>query len=107
MDDLAAGECFYRDREGQPLDLMEWARLYENHDYRCVSETEHQGVLVRTSWEGLDAGVIGAGSMFHTGVRRDGRWTPVWAAPYPCTLIEAEAAHELIAAQVRQDRSTY
>ncbi|MFC4498484.1 MULTISPECIES: hypothetical protein [Streptomyces] len=98
----ATGRISHRDKEGQPLELLEWAALYEDHAYRLVAETEFDDVLVRTMWEGIDAGVVGAGDMFHTGVRRAGRWSDAWAGHHPCTLIEAEAAHELVVAKVRE-----
>ncbi|MFF1693083.1 hypothetical protein ACFVXC_05575 [Streptomyces sp. NPDC058257] len=89
-------------KEGRPLGLMEWARLYEDDEYRTVAETEVDGVLVRTMWEGHDVEVMWAGCMFHTGVRRDGRWQDAWEGHHPCTVIEAEAAHELVVAKLRQ-----
>ncbi|MFH9731829.1 hypothetical protein [Streptomyces sp. NPDC017260] len=101
MPEPAASRISHRDKQGQPLELMEWARLYEDIDYRLVAEAEVDDVLVRTMWEGIDAGVVGAGDMFHTGVRRAGCWETVWEGHYPCTVIEAEAAHELVVAAER------
>lgn len=91
----------HRDKDGQPLELLEWAKLYNDFQYRLVADTQLDDVLVRTMWEGLDAGGLGAGNMFHTGVRRGNHWEDVWAGEYPCTLIEAQAAHELVTAKIR------
>jgi hypothetical protein len=89
----------HRDKEGRPLELLEWARLYEDFEYRNVADTQLGDVLVRTMWEGLDDGVRVA-CMFHTGVRRNGAWQMVWEGFWPCTAIEAEAAHELVVADI-------
>lgn len=94
---------YYRDKEGRALELMEWARLYEDDDYRLVADTQLDGgVIVRTMWEGLDAKVVGAGDMFHTGVCQNDCWETVWAGNHPCTVAEAKAAHELFVAKVRE-----
>lgn len=102
MSEPAEDRISYRDKEGQPLELMEWAQLFEDDKYRLVAETEVGSTLVCTMWEGIDAGVVGGGAMFHTGVRRNGHWRTAWAGHHPCTLIEAEAAHELVATKLRE-----
>lgn len=43
------------DRQGAPLELMEWARLFEDAQYKRVAETTLQdGKYVSTVWLGLD-----------------------------------------------------
>lgn len=106
MSEPAESRISHRDKKGQPLELLEWARLYEDFDYRLVAETQVGDQLVRTMWEGIDAGVVGAGDMFHTGVRRDDKWRTAWSEQHPCTVIEAEAAHELVVAKIREQAST-
>lgn len=96
-----AGRIHHRDKEGQLLELLAWAELYDDLDYRLVAETQLDDVLVRTMWEGLDDGVQVA-SMWHTGIRRNERWETVWKGFWPCTQIEAEAAHELVVARLRE-----
>ncbi len=49
------------DRQGNPLDTLAWAELYENHNYRQVALTTvttpaGQEVKVSTVWMGLDQG---------------------------------------------------
>jgi hypothetical protein len=45
--------CF--DRQGQPMELMEWARAMENQEYKRVAETTlPDGKWVSTVWLGLD-----------------------------------------------------
>ncbi|MFF8283305.1 hypothetical protein ACF06W_11350 [Streptomyces albus] len=103
MSESAAGRISHRDKDGNLLELLEWGRLYEDYDYRRIAETNLEGdVLVRTMWEGLDAGIHGGGCMFHTGLRQNGQWQCVWEGQYPCTVAEAEAAHESVVASVRE-----
>ncbi|AZM47840.1 hypothetical protein DMB38_20445 [Streptomyces sp. WAC 06738] len=106
MTEPPAGRISHRDKEGRPLELLEWAQLYEDFDYRLVAETRVGDQLVRTMWEGIDAGVVGAGDLFHTGYQSNetGNWRDAWAGHHPCTLIEAEAAHELVVAKVREHK---
>lgn len=101
MHEQTTDRICHRDKEGRPLAVMEWAVLFADIEYRLVAETEVDDLLVRTMWEGIDSGVVGAGSMFHTGVCRNNRWRDEWAGHHPCTVIEAEAAHELVVAQLR------
>lgn len=51
MNDL--GTMFY-DRDGLPLDLMVWARKFEDWEYKRVAFDEADGVEVSTVWLGLD-----------------------------------------------------
>lgn len=45
----------YYDRNGEPIDMMTWARsFFENDDAKRVALTEHDGVSVSTVWLGLD-----------------------------------------------------
>ncbi len=51
----------YYDRKGQPLDLMEWARLHEDRDYMIVAQHWIRGWMVSTVWLGLNHNWIGSG----------------------------------------------
>lgn len=42
------------DKGGRPLDLMEWARLFEDHAYRRVAEDQIGEVRISTVWLGLN-----------------------------------------------------
>lgn len=45
----------YYDRQGKPMDLMEWARRFEDMTYKRVARTEIPGVgTVSTVWLGSD-----------------------------------------------------
>lgn len=45
----------YFDRSGYPLELLEWAKLVENKEYKIVlQETLPNGKWVSTVWLGLD-----------------------------------------------------
>jgi hypothetical protein len=43
------------DRNGKPLELMEWAKLMENTEYKIVAQNQlANGKFVSTVWLGLD-----------------------------------------------------
>ena len=44
----------YYDRKGQPIDMMTWARSFENHEARVVGQHWVRGWMVSTVWLGLD-----------------------------------------------------
>lgn len=44
----------YYDRQGQPIDMMTWARMFEDEAVKLVARTEVGEVLVSTVWIGLD-----------------------------------------------------
>ena len=59
----------YYDKQGKPLELMEWAQLFEDNAYRRIAETTlPNGTWVSTVWLGLDHNFSGVGSpiMFET-----------------------------------------
>lgn len=43
----------YRDRNGDPMSLREWATGIENPNYRFVAQDEVNGVKVITVWHGM------------------------------------------------------
>lgn len=45
----------YWDKQNQPIEnVLTWARLFEDHEYRRIAFDEHDGVVVSTIWQGLD-----------------------------------------------------
>lgn len=57
-----AGRFF--DRDGRPLELLEWAQLFEDDEYRKVAYTEvADGVAVSTIWVGMGGSL---GRLFET-----------------------------------------
>ena len=44
----------YYDKQGKKLTLMEWATLFDDHDYRVIALTKGCGRTVFTVWIGLD-----------------------------------------------------
>lgn len=42
------------DKNGEPISLTEWARLFEDRDYQRVRSTMLAGIHVSTVWLGLD-----------------------------------------------------
>lgn len=55
------------DREGQPLELLDWARLYEDVEYRQVALDEAGKYSVSTVWQGFNHRLEG-GNYFETAV---------------------------------------
>lgn len=67
----SAGMVRYRDREGDPLTLGQWAMLTEGNAYRWVGSTtlEPSGIWVATIWRGMvDAFNTDTGVLFETTV---------------------------------------
>lgn len=44
----------YFDKDGSPLGLWEWARKFEDVEYRRVGLDEREGIEVSTVWLGLN-----------------------------------------------------
>lgn len=57
----------YFDRQGNPLRMMQWAKLVEDHNYKRVAQTDlPSGHIVSTLWLGLDHGHHGKRLIFET-----------------------------------------
>ncbi|WP_329271857.1 hypothetical protein [Streptomyces sp. NBC_01451] len=89
------------DREGKPISLGDWSRLWNDPDYRIVAKTPHLDAVVQTQWEGINDGVQVA-TMYHTGIGWAGTWTTVWEGYYPCTEADAKKAHRQIVKLLRE-----
>lgn len=91
----------YTSRDGQPLNLNDWAALYEDPEYRQVARTDlPDTALVSTIWLGFDHN-FGTGrtpalyeTMAFLSAGGEFRWR--WA-----TEAEATAGHDQIAAAFR------
>ena len=44
----------YYDKEGKPLKMSEWVKLFENKDYKIVAQDTVNGYFISTVWLGLD-----------------------------------------------------
>ena len=44
----------YYDRQGKPIEMLDWARKHEDTDYRVVAQHWVRGWMVSTVWLGLD-----------------------------------------------------
>lgn len=85
----------YFDKQGNPLELMEWARLFSQPDYRRVALTTlRDGTKISTVWLGLNhAWGGGMPLIFETMVfLKDSKGDDKDQARYS-TLAEAEAGH--------------
>jgi len=46
----------YYDRQGQPIEMMDWARKMEDHEYKVVAQHWVRGWMISTVWLGIDHG---------------------------------------------------
>ena len=102
--ELAPGEVAHIGRDGETLELMEWARRFTDKDYSIVAHTEliAHGIIVRTEWVGV-ADTVEVGVMYETYAEGpDNQRLRVWHSHWPCTEDEAKAAHEQAVAMVRE-----
>lgn len=44
----------YYDQDGKPIEMFEWARLFEDNDSRKIGSDKRGDILVSTVWLGLD-----------------------------------------------------
>ena len=88
----------YFDRQGRPLTVKQWARLFEDWGYRLVARTELAGgMVVTTVWLGMVDSTIDGARLFGTAVTAGG--SPQEVARYD-TLAQAQLGHEQIVDKV-------
>ena len=59
-DDLWEGHNLYYDRQGNPIDLLQWTELFKDKEYRVVSQQYlDPNLLVSTVWLGLNHSFTG------------------------------------------------
>ena len=57
MRSMEGGDLMYYDKLGNEIDVLEWGKLFENFEYKRISETTlKDGKWVSTVWLGLDHG---------------------------------------------------
>lgn len=81
----------YYDRDGQPLEMMDWARYMEDEAYRRVGSTMvRYRWWVSTIWLGLDHNFMGPPMIFETAVfdHHD-------IHEYDITLLDGRQIHEV------------
>ena len=49
-----SGRGMYFDRQGQPMEMMEWARAFGDHEGRIVGQHWVRGWMVSTVWLGIN-----------------------------------------------------
>lgn len=85
----------YYDKEGNPLELMEWAELFEDHEYKIIQQETVGEYWVSTVWVGLDMGHWSYGDVvpliFETMIF-DTAGEEVWCERHP-TLEAAKHGH--------------
>lgn len=94
---------FYWDRDGEPIgDVLDWAKLTEDWDYKLVASEEVGPWTVRTIWSGVDwsFGDSERPLIFSTGVWRTAGEINVTEERHWATEAEAIAGHaEVVAAR--------
>lgn len=92
----------YFDRQGQPIELMDWARKMEDDKYRRLAFDWVGRYSVSTIWEGLDRGMgwyTGRPPLiFSTAVLTDDEWVDV---EHYATEALAIHGHDQIVARYR------
>jgi hypothetical protein len=88
----------YYDKQCKPIDVKEWARLWEDWSYRCIADERIGDVRVATVWEGIDHIFYGALYLFESMVF--GGKLDKESARYE-TLEEAQRGHQVLVERVR------
>ncbi len=95
----------YFDKNGEPLDLYEWASKHEDFDYRSVAHDEDGRWRVSTVWLGINHNFDGDGPpvIFESMVFPPDGYDDQDCRRY-CTVEEAEAGHaELVREWLHND----
>lgn len=91
----------YYDREGRPIEMMEWVELM-HEDYKRVAETRVGQVYVSTVWLGLNHNWgRGRPLIYETMAFGPGSWSELLCERYS-TEAEALAGHERAVALARR-----
>lgn len=97
VDGAEMGEWF--DRQGNPLTLLEWAKLLQQRGYKIVARDElPNGRLVSAVWLGLNHGFRSTPLIFETMVFAADESGELDMDRYP-TEAEAKAGHEAMVAK--------
>lgn len=49
---------YYYDKNGKPLNMIQWGELFQNPDYKIVKRDQIGDVKVYTVWLGMDHGFL-------------------------------------------------
>lgn len=99
--ELAPQETAYVDRDGEELGMLKWFQLFADEDYSTVAATDHHDATVLTRWLGV-ADNLQVGILYATHIWQAGQSRLVWHAHWPATEADAQAAHELVVARLRE-----
>lgn len=106
----------YYDRQNRPLDLMSWARLFEDKEYSRIATTDIDSIRVSTVWLGLDQNWRPPPLIFETMVFDDGTTETIEIAGYThhysppmdefsrryTTEAQALSGHDQVVAEIRE-----
>lgn len=93
----------YFDKDGKPLELMEWAELRLDRDYARIELTElKRGYVVSTIWFGINMNITDFGGppfIFETATLRNGIFIEVFGR---CATVEdAKMLHNKCVRQLK------
>lgn len=100
----------YFDRQGHPMDLMQWAAKMEDLDYKVVAQHWVRGWMVSTVWIGIDHNFSPFGKVpiiFETMIfppgdeAEHGIWSDEYCDRYP-TEEAAQAGHDRALSWLRE-----
>lgn len=83
----------YYDRQGQPLTVLEWARLFENRTYAVIQQNGFKNLFLSTVWLGINNNFFGRGPpvIFETMIFWGDEPGPMWRY---CTEAAARRNHK-------------
>ena len=105
----------YYDRQGQPIEMLDWASKHEDNDYKVIAQHWVRGWMVSTVWLGIDHSlnpfrngwpsppVIFETMIFPPGDEADG--DSVWSGEYQerySTEAAAQAGHDRALSWLRE-----
>jgi hypothetical protein len=106
QDNFSGGFPYY-DRQGNPIGMWEWSRLFGDLHYKRIARVSVRGVRVSTVWLGLDHGWCNSAPLIFETMcfvqRRDRHkhWDAVDYCERYSTEIEARLGHERVVNRLR------
>ena len=100
----------YYNIDGEPIDMMEWARLFEIPEYRIVASDMVGHVWISTVWLGLDHNWLGSEPWIFETIafvvpQGDDRWKATEIRRY-ATHAQALEGHAQVLGLIREIEST-
>lgn len=94
----------YYDKDGKEMELLDWARKFEDRAYKIVKQENVGDIWISTVWLGMDHS-FGEGKplIYETmAFPKKGDWNELGCERYS-TLEEAQKGHEVIANKYKHE----